>query len=367
VLVSRAEELAPLAAGSLDAFAEVHILNEGAEVEPEDVEDASGGVRADEAASGLHAKLYVADAGWNAHLWTGSANATRAAFESNVEFLVQLTGKKGKIGVDAILGAEGAGALRPLLVPYVAPSQPDAVAEALDQRLRALRVLVASAPWKARVEPDADATDGAERYQVHLVAQAPLDLGAGVEARCWPIAVAPEHAVALAIAPNRASATFARLSFQALTSFFAVSLVARQDQHKAEAVFVVNAPLEGAPEHRHARILQAMLDDPAKVLRFLRMLLALDPMEGIEALLEADGAPENASASWSGSGSEAPLLEALLHALDREPARLDDFDRVVRELRATPEGAALLPPDLDTIWVPLREAWLARNPKGGRR
>ena len=30
--------------------------------------------------SDLHAKLYVSERGWDAHIWTGSANATAAAF-----------------------------------------------------------------------------------------------------------------------------------------------------------------------------------------------------------------------------------------------------------------------------------------------
>lgn len=374
VLVSRTEELAALPAESFAQFEEVHVLNEGAEVEPDDAEK-EGASGADEAATGLHAKLYVADAGWNAHIWTGSANATHAAFNDNVEFLVQLTGKKAKVGVDAVLGEAGgnATALRALLVAFAPPATPvtpDAVAEALDARLRVLRVAVASAPWKARVEPEPEPGDGQERYRVHLAAEARIDLGADVEARCWPIAVAPDHAAPLSVSPTRASASFSRLSFQALTSFFAVSIVVREGQQRAEAVFVVNAPLEGAPEHRHARILQTMLDDPAKVLRFLRMLLALDPVAGIEELLDAEGGAneaDGAGARWSGSGTEAPLFEALLHALDREPARIEDFDRTVRELRSTPEGAALLPPDLDRIWEPIREAWEARNPKGGRR
>ena len=44
--------------------------------------------------SGLHAKLFVIDDGWNACVWTGSANATVAAFQRNVEFLVELVGER---------------------------------------------------------------------------------------------------------------------------------------------------------------------------------------------------------------------------------------------------------------------------------
>jgi hypothetical protein len=368
VLISRADELAPLAAGALAAFSEVHVLNEAAEVEPED--GASPGKnRADEAATGLHAKLFVADAGASAHLWTGSANATSAAFEKNVEFLVQLTGKKSKFGVDAVLGEEGAGSsLRTLLLPYTPQTgggTVDAVAARLDQRLRDLRIVVASLPWKAHVELDPDPGDDKERYRVELSAAGSFDPGPDAAIRCWPIAVAAEHGTPLTCSAVGSTATFSRLSFQALTSFFAFNVRAQEGDRSAEAVFVVNAPLEGAPEHRHTRILQAMLDDPAKVMRFLRMLLALDPLEGLEEILE--GEEGDGGSSWSSRGSETPLLEALLRVFDRDPSRLGEFDRTIRELQSTPDSAALLPTGLDTIWLPLREAWQANGARGGQR
>lgn len=40
----------------------------------------------------------LADDGWNAHIWTGSANATDAAFGRNIEFLVQLKALKSRHG-----------------------------------------------------------------------------------------------------------------------------------------------------------------------------------------------------------------------------------------------------------------------------
>ncbi len=53
--------------------------------------------------SGLHAKLFLADDGWNTHLWTGSANATDAAFGRNIEFLVQLKGQKSRHGISCLM------------------------------------------------------------------------------------------------------------------------------------------------------------------------------------------------------------------------------------------------------------------------
>src|SRR5690606_21892398 len=118
-LVSRPECLGELAEASIATFRKVWVLDVTAEPEatdttPElsDVDDAASveedapeqPVSADIPLVRLHAKLYVADAGWNSHLWTGSANATLAGFERNVEFLVELRGKRSRCGVDAFLG-----------------------------------------------------------------------------------------------------------------------------------------------------------------------------------------------------------------------------------------------------------------------
>ena len=150
--------------------------------------------------------------------------------------------------------------------------------------------------------------------------------------------------------------------------FFAFGVRAEEQGKAQEVVFTINVPLEGAPEDRRARVLLAMLDNPVNVMRFLKLLLALDAAAGLDDLLglTGDGPEAAASGRWSQS-SETPLLEALLRALDQDPRRLEEFDRTVRELRAAPGGAALLPPDLDVIWQPIRAAWEQRRSEGGRR
>lgn len=364
VLVSRAEELAKLPASSVASFEEVLVLDEGAEPEIDDT------LSADTAARGLHAKLYIADQGRRASVWTGSANATHAAFQTNVEMLVQLGGKKGEVGVDAVLGQEGSAvSLRTLLVPFTpndAPQQADPIAELLEKRLYRLKLEIARRPWRAKVTRDAA---DRETYTVLLESGgSPTPLDPGTTIRCWPITLSQEHAADLVIAPQATSARFAGCSFQALTSFIAFSVRAEEQGTAQEVVFLVNAPLDGAPADRRARVLLAMLDDSAKVMRFLKLLLALDAAAGLDDLLGlTDDGPEAAAAARWGRGAETPLLEALLRALDQEPQRLEEFDRTVRELRAAPGGAALLPPDLDAIWGPIRAVWEARRAEGGRR
>jgi phosphatidylserine/phosphatidylglycerophosphate/cardiolipin synthase-like enzyme len=53
--------------------------------------------------SGLHAKLFVIDHGWKTSVFTGSFNATVHALEHNVEFMVELVGKRSRFGVDQFL------------------------------------------------------------------------------------------------------------------------------------------------------------------------------------------------------------------------------------------------------------------------
>ncbi len=364
VLVSRAEELAKLSPSVLEPFEEVLVLNESAEPEIED------GASADTAAHGLHVKLYVTDEGRRASVWTGSANATYAAFHRNVELLVRLGGKKSELGVDATLG-EGGGAtsLRALLLPFSTTQEPnlqDPLEGRLEERLYRLKMDIAGRAWRAQVTRD---SGDREAYTVLLDSRgSPTALESGVTVRCWPISLSPEHAVDLTTSPETISATFRGCSFQALTSFFAVSVQVEEQGKTREAAFTINAPLEGAPPDRRARVLLAMLDDPAKVMRFLKLLLALDAAAGLEDLLGLAGeGSETAEATRWGAAADTPLLEALLRALDQDPRRLEELDRTVRELRAAPGGAALLPADLDAVWAPIRAVWEQRRSEGGRR
>ena len=85
VLISRPESLDKMSDAVLDGFEERHQLTtQGAAAEPEDADTLPG---SDTPMQGLHAKLYIADDGYDGRLWTGSANATASAFGGNVRVL----------------------------------------------------------------------------------------------------------------------------------------------------------------------------------------------------------------------------------------------------------------------------------------
>jgi hypothetical protein len=111
--------------------------------------------------------------------------------------------------------------------------------------------------------------------------------------------------------------------------------------------FVLNLPLEGGPADRRERILRTVLRDRARVLRFLLLLLG-----DMDSLLTGDIAlPGEASneRGESGRSPDATLLEPMVRALHREPARLDQIAKVVEELKGGKEGN-LLPEHFEELW-----------------
>jgi len=358
ILVSRMDELAKLPRESLAPF-EVCVLHDGAEMlELGNTGEAPArGGEDSPPPTGLHAKLIVQDDGRNAHVWTGSANATSAALHQNVEFLVKLTGKKSQVGIDALLeGRQGEPGLRALLASWSPPEKPsdeDPTAKALEERLRVARSRLGRVTWIAEV------TEGPQGFATRLRSEDPLEVPADIAVSVWPISLPRDtYACPLELHEGRAGVDFAARSFEALTGFFAFSLTTTVEDRRAEAVFVVTAVLQNAPANRAARILQSMLDEPAKVLRFLRMLLASDPMDILEGLAGLDATESTPGAKGAGAGVEVPLLEAMVRTLDREPSRLDAIHQVVQDLLATDEGRRLLPDGFLAAWEPL---WAARK------
>jgi hypothetical protein len=367
LLVSRLESLEEMSSGTLSGFSGVYALNPSAEVEeslslPEGQEEQEGQQEQSERTedlpvSGLHAKLYIAERGWNASVITGSANATAAAFGANVEFLVELIGKKSRVGIDPFLEkSQGSLSFADLLQPYTPSGDtpaPDALQKELEERVEKVRRLLGATPLTAHVckLPEHDL------FRVSLQAgdAGPPTLPAGVQVRCWPITLREFDAAAFSVASSTA-ADFSPLSFVALTSFFAFDAVAQESSRQACARFVLNLPLVGAPENRRERILRTLLSNREQVLRFLMFLLSEfgaqgNPADLVDGLL---GERHAFGRGWQGF----PLFESLLRALDRSPGKLDQVARLVEDLRVTDGAEGLLPEGFDEVWQPI---WAARQ------
>lgn len=358
-LVSRLETLAGFTRDELASFDPIEILDDA--LQPDDLDEAPtlmGQVADDEAAldpttelTGLHAKLYVADAGWKSRLWIGSANATDAAFERNVEFLAELQGPKSRCGIDAVLGDPQADrSLSSLLRRFDPPADPvpvDSVLEELERELERLRRRIAGVQTVAEVGPDED-----DRHRLTLRLPPAAALPAQAEAQVRPITLNQTQAIS-------ESTTWRVVPTELLTPFFAFEVTLRSQGREASTAFLTRAELSGAPEGRREALLTALLRDRSQVLRFLLLLLA-DSSGSAEAAVSALAAFRERTGDGDPSQQPSvPLLETMLKALDRDPRALEQVERLVADLSASDAGADLLPEGFSEVWQPIREAMVA--------
>lgn len=361
MLVSRPESLEAISPGVLKRFSSVQVLEDAATEEDADTSDNLEAVEdtADaNTAHGLHAKIFVADQGWNASVWTGSANASYSAFNRNVEFMVQLIGKKDKVGIDAFLeGSDGRGFLA-FLRPFVVGDRqlPDPETEGNERQVEALRHRLASGCLRLRVEPA-----GQDVFDIVLVDDdASRPDTTGVSARCRPAAIGTTMSRDLDLLWMNGELRFSNITIHALTSFMAFDVSAGVGTKRVTAHFVLNLPVEGLPEDRLDRVLQAIIGDREHLLKYLLFLLARDDdvsLVGATLLSGNHGSHRNGAINVA-DGADMQLFEELLRVLARAPDKLDTIARLVNDLKRLPEGASMLPEGFDAMWSAI---WTARE------
>jgi hypothetical protein len=374
-LISRPDELDCLPAAAFEDIESCYVLSDAAEsdlredeaAQPQTAsgptENSEGEIAVEPSAAalrGLHAKFYVADCGWDARLWTGSANATEAAFSANVEFLVELRGKRADIGIDSLLHQDAQKGqqdkrvrMSDMLVAYRRPEverKPDEAEKRLERTIDQVRRQLVEARLIAYCQADSGGRTFGVRVESGEAAAAPLP--AGVECAMRPVSFAPDTAVRFTRISGQI-ASFKSLAFESLTAFFAVTVTASEKNRRLAQEFVLKLPLDGAPADRDARLLLAMLSNRERLLRYLLMLL-----EGADLDLRGDGEGKGGRwGDWNSLGSFGiPLLEPLLRTLAEDPSRLDHIERLVQDLEKTEEGRRLLPDELVVVWSAIRAA-----------
>lgn len=350
VLVSRREALLKAPAEAIDAFDEVYAFRSGLEPESDDAETELVPL------AGLHAKVYVIDDGWNARVAIGSANSTAAALANpprNVEFMVELVGRKSRFGIDALLGPgnEGsAGTFRSLIEPFEA-DEAGTVDEDEDER-RLERLLDAAAEALARGDLEASVeAAGGDRYVQRLVLAEPVELPPEVATvTCWPVTLPARNG-----RPLEDGAEFAGLTLSELSGFLAIEVHASVAGQSRNRRFARTIRLEGLPEDRLQRLLAGMLQDRERLMQLLWLLLAPDDALSVGELSSVLGG-DGETAGW---GPAFPgLLERMLDALASDPARLDTVAALLDDLRTTEAGRELLGTDFDDVWSAL---WAVRS------
>ena len=336
MLVSSQEALDKLHEECLEQWSPIYTLDDAAQDEPED------GVA--HRLSGLHAKILALEHGWNVTWYLGSANMTAAAFTGrNVEVMASMTARKGRKGGNTGRGIDRflESGFDRLCTPY---RRGDAEAEDSDatealQRLEATRDAVLDADLKVLCLPSAG------EWTWRLEGTATLPPG-DVSVAVWPISVAEEQAQRLALPLTWT------LPIQRLTCLVAFRLHVPV-RAVGDIAFTLRLPVDGMPPDRIDHVLRSLIGSPERFLAFLRALLG-----GLEGMVDwpRSQAGENGGAPWTfGSGDET-LLEDLVRAASRDPARLEPVRRLIDDFRKTEEGSRIIPGDFLEIWTAVNEA-----------
>lgn len=281
--------------------------------------------RGESALRGLHAKAVILDRQDGSHLVLGSANATAAAYTSNVEFMVELIGPQPRIGVDAVFGEKSE--FRKLVNRYEAVGgREETEDEQLDEWLEAAARGMAA----ARISLVVDRSDP---YDVVLTAGDVPQLDR-VAVTTW-LATAP--AIVRPLPQHDEEVRFGGLDVTELTPFVVIRV---EDERGARRDTVVIADLQGDVPGRVDSVLAKQLDSPDKFLRFLLLLLEL-PGAGIGA-----GGGTGDLGFW-GQGT-AGVFESLVRAVGSGGKGLDDLTRVIDRLRDA--GNDVFPEGFGELW-----------------
>ena len=332
-LVSRPEQLDHLEQATLDKMqTQPYAFDDGSLAALEGGEEQTSLYGPGRPLVGLHAKIFAFESDGRARLFLGSANATGAAFSSNIEVLLELVGSKEMLGIARLFDGNGdEPGLRDLFVAY--HRREDGDQENGTATVDSARRAIAQLHFEGVVE------ESGTGWAVTYRSREPVSAPDGTVIHCWPLASAGNRRrVAL---DERLNARF-ETTLEAISGFLAFEITHR-DGEDARTGFVVPIPLAGIPESRDRVLLRSLVGNEERFFRYLLALLDEDPdqMSLIDAL-ETGGMDSVASESGF---TNLPVLEKLLRTMRREPTKLAGLHPLVSDLAADdalPSGFAEL-------------------------
>jgi hypothetical protein len=340
-IVSRSDQLSEL--GEFEPFAQAYVLHDAAETE--DGEDAD----TQSVEVGLHAKVYVFEAGKRTHLVLGSANATNAALLAgrNVELLAELAGPRRRAGrVRELLDPGHEGGLGALLVPWRHESADEVNAErrAIEQRLEKARTVLLAAEPALCCKKDGDG------WLLELSATRAVDWSGIDSTRAWPVTVGRERAVDLAALAAGGTVALPVQAAASLTGLIAFELATGSER----LAFVLHLPVDDMPEERERAILRHVVNNREGFLRYLLLLLAgLGDGADVGSVARAFGGFN--AGGFTSSTDDLPLLEEMVRAFSRDPKRLEKVRQLVEDITADGGTANVLPEGFFEFWNIFRE------------
>ncbi len=348
-LFSERRELEKLPTDLLRSMANYHLSDL--------IVDGEGLSNAEEGASdvqqqNLHAKLFLFETKEETSWFLGSANATRAAVEKNVEFMLEMRGKAQatRIGprIKELTGDEdGAG-------PFVSfnpetGGKDDAEERRKQEQTRRFEYALLNATIHGKVE----AAENGKNFDLHLT----LELERVPSHPSLVLTVKPFN-TSQSLKPHRLhpgqteTCVFANLSEVELSRFlhFRIESTDGELQHE----FLLRIDIDGLPQDRLDNILRKIIDSSDKFFDYLRFLLADEiNKEDLIAAVSAVVPPQISSDIAEGWHFHLPIYEQLLVTASRSPRKLADVDEIIRHLTSG-DSETVIPETFLSFWEAFR-------------
>ena len=296
--------------------------------------------------SGLHAKCYMYDYTYMnlpfTRLVIGSGNATSAALVNNsprnVEFMVSLSGKRIKNGIN-----DFAKAMEPYWMPFDSENESEIDEEraVVQQKLEEYKRRLIEIGFQVDC---AQSGDGLVEMFLRTQFGRKVDEFDGVrDISAFPVTQSSSMAKVLDV-PGKIWA-LGRVRPESVTGLVAFEV--RSNKFDLKESFVLNLQVNGMPLERDDQILASLISNRSAFLRFLAMLLE----DGSSAVVRGGGATDSSIVALlrsSGFGN-MPIADSLLRAYCRSPKVLKEIARAISAVDKTRSDA--VPEDFRELWA----------------
>lgn len=300
----------------------------------------------------LHAKLFIYKQNGRGNIWfVGSANATKAAFERNVEFLLEMRETSDAVQferiLDDLLGPErDMGVFEPFQ-PSAEPLDED-TQQALEQRVRQLEFDLFNSLKVARAE--LVQSENGRNFDLLLTLRPGEKPWSDLEVTLAPFN--SEHATQTLAPDGQTEICFKNINESNLSRFLQFEITHNKE---IQRTFLMKIDIAGMPPTRISRIIKAIISDQDKFFEYLRFLLAddFDKEEGGSCNDGGKVPADDCSGIWN---VKSPIFEQLLITASRRPIRLKEIDGIIQQLMEGDEKdeKQIVPQEFLTLWEVFR-------------
>ena len=368
-LFSQSHELAKLPIELLKKIRPFHLSDlivDGESIEA--AEDGSSDIQKQQ----LHAKVFVMRDESETRWFLGSANATTAARERNIEFMVELGGNSGKTRIWQLLKNligenEGDGPF----IPFSSErgDNNDLEKEQRDRDGRLFEHALLKAPITAHVETSGNGMNLDLHLELNLT-RVPRLAEIKVFVQPFNVKSKPEP---VRLRPGEIQKTvFQNLGEVELSRFLQIRIEGSDEDAHHE--FLLRIDIDNLPKDRLDNILRKIINSSDKFFEYLRFLLADDITK--EDLLAMGGeempTSSNGDEVTDGWHVNLPIYEQLLVVASRSPHKLKEVDELIQHLASTQSkdddenestDPAVIPEAFLSFWEAFRNLIPQNEPK----